>query len=100
MVRLDKEFITYMLNIVSEESLLTSKLDELLEFLAHDGAQHSVHEIAKAIDVPLQLCKDMTVFLAKYEFIQFNKNKVRINPHIRQLISTTFNRNVSLTPFT
>jgi hypothetical protein len=79
---------------------MTSKLDELLEFLAHDGAQHSVHEIAKAINVPLQLCKDMTMFLAKYEFIQFSKHKVKINPYIRQLINTTFNRKVTLTPFT
>lgn len=78
---------------------MASKLDELLEFLAHDGAQHSVREIAKAINVPLQLCKDMTMFLAKYEFIQFNRHKVRINPHIRELISSTFQRNVSLTPY-
>lgn len=78
---------------------MTSKLDELLEFLAHDGAQHSVHEIAKAINVPLQLCRDMTMFLAKYEFIQFNRHKVKINPHIRELISSTFQRNVSLTPY-
>jgi hypothetical protein len=74
-------------------------LDELLEFLAHDGAQHSIREIAKAINVPLHLCKDMTAFLAKYEFIQFNGRKVMINPHMRELIINTFNRNVTLTPY-
>jgi DNA-binding IclR family transcriptional regulator len=74
-------------------------LDELLEFLAHDGAQHSIREIAKAINVPLHLCRDMTAFLAKYEFIQFNGRKVMINPHIRELISTTLYQKVTLTPY-
>jgi DNA-binding IclR family transcriptional regulator len=71
-------------------------LDELLEFLAHDGAQHSIREIAKAINVPPNLCKDMTAFLAKYEFIQFNGRKVLINPRIRELISATFNQKVAI----
>ncbi len=78
---------------------MTFKLDELLEFLAHDGAQHSIREIAKAINVPLQLCKDMTAFLAKYEFIHFNGRKVMINPQIRELISTTFHQKVALVPY-
>lgn len=78
---------------------MTVKLDELLEFLAHDGAQHSIREIAKAINVPLHLCRDMTAFLAKYEFIQFNGRKVMINPHIRELISTTLYQKVTLTPY-
>ena len=78
---------------------MTFKLDELLEFLAHDGAQHSIGEIAKAINVPFHLCKDMTAFLAKYEFIQFNGRKVMINPHIRELISTTLSQKVALTPY-
>ncbi len=76
---------------------MSFKLDELLEFLAQDGAQYSISEVARAINVPDQLCKDMTAFLVKYEFIQFNGRKVRINPHIRELISTTFNRKVALT---
>ena len=78
---------------------MTFKLDELLEFLAHDGTQHSIREIAKAINVPLHLCKDMTAFLAKYEFIQFNGRKVAINPHIRELISLTLSQKVALTPY-
>ena len=78
---------------------MTFKLDELLEFLANDGAQHSVREIARAISVPLHLCKDMTAFLAKYEFIQFSGRKVIINPHIRELINATFTKKVAITPY-
>lgn len=78
---------------------MTFKLDELLEFLAIDGAQHSLREIVRAINVPLHLCKDMTAFLAKYEFIQFNGRKVMINPHTRELINATFTQKVALTPY-
>jgi len=68
---------------------LTSKIDEVLEFLALDSDLHSVEEVSERSSIPRNLCQDIASFLAKYGFIQFRGSKMRINPKMKDFIIAT-----------
>jgi len=65
---------------------LSSKIDEMLEFLALDGDWHSIKEASDALNFPCSICENIASFLAKYDFIQFRELKMRINPKMKDFV--------------
>lgn len=78
---------------------MASKIDEILEFLALNDDFHSIEEISTTLNIPLNACKTISIFLAKYDFVQYEDQQIKINPEIRDFIITTSHKAViQLTP--
>ena len=65
---------------------LVLKIDEVLEFLASDGNFHSIEDISRTLSIPCSMCKRIVNFLVKYDFVQFEGHKFRIDSKIRDLL--------------
>lgn len=78
---------------------MISKIDEILDFLASDGDLHSLKETSVALNIPLNVCKDILSFLAKYDFVKLKGEDLKINPRIRELVVKTSHQSIlQITP--
>lgn len=68
---------------------LVSKIDEVIEFLASDGNLHSIEDISRTLNIPSSMCKKIIVFLVKYDFVQFEGRKLKIDSKIRDLMDSS-----------
>ena len=78
---------------------MASRIDEILEFLAMDGDFHSIEEVSTALNISYHVCETVATFLAKYDLVQYEHLKIKINPKIRDFITATSSKPViELTP--
>jgi hypothetical protein len=81
-------------NITPDYITLIFKIDEILEFLALDSDLHSIKEISITFNISLNVCKDIVNFLAKYNFIYYKDEYLKINPRIRDFIGEASEKSV------
>lgn len=73
---------------------MISKIDEIIDFLASDSDVHSFKEISEVLNIPLNLCKEIASFLAKYGFVKLEDETLKINPKIRDFIVETSEKSI------
>ena len=65
---------------------MTSRIDEILEYLALDEGFHSIEEIMERTNVTMETCERIALFLEKYGFIRIKDLSLQIDPRVRKFI--------------
>jgi DNA-binding IclR family transcriptional regulator len=64
-------------------------IDAVLEFLSSDGRLHSVKEVARVLNLPLEKCDNIANFLVQYNFVQREDRSLRIDQTTRAFVVAT-----------
>ena len=91
-MRVSSFFIDAITNHLQESSTLTYIIDEVLEFLALDNALHTTKEISGRLQIPHNTCMKIIIFLLKYDLIELEGLRIKLNPKIKNFVIATTNK--------
>jgi len=68
---------------------VSTKIDKLLEFLASNDGPRPIEEIIETIGMSEDACREVIDFLAKYDFVHHEGERLAIDPKIRTLFDAS-----------
>jgi len=66
---------------------MRTKIDGVLEFLASSDGPRSIEEITERIGTPENACREVIDFLAEYDFVYHEGERLGISPKMRVLFN-------------